>query len=101
PSPLGAVPKTPTPEPACEPNTPIPEPPVPALIPRTPAEVLPGVVDATLPSTPTAKASVEAVSPCTPAAVPDVAVGAPTPPVTAGLAPNPPAPIPACKPRTP
>src|SRR5690606_14496676 len=52
PNPLGVLPYIPHPEPSCEPQTPIPSPPVPAFIPRTPAEKPPGEVVVTLPITP-------------------------------------------------
>ena len=70
PMPEAVVPLTPQPLPACEPQTPIPNAPVPLLIPRTAAELLPGAVEVTWPRTPTAPLLVDDVSPTTAGSVP-------------------------------
>src|SRR5262245_45483192 len=59
-------------------------PPVPALVPRTPAENEPGLVGVTAPSTPLAKPSVETVVPRTPGWVPVAAACTPANPAPAG-----------------
>src|SRR3954447_9883251 len=70
PVPLTLVPRTPVPEPACEPSTPLPFPFVPAFWPLTAAEPLPGAGEVSRPKTPNAFGAVDAVSPRTPAVVP-------------------------------
>ncbi|WP_442885780.1 hypothetical protein, partial [Chitinophaga sp.] len=51
PRPFGVEPYTPQPLPACEPHTPMPNPPVPLLIPRTAEEKPPGATGLTIPRT--------------------------------------------------
>ena len=99
----------------------MPEPPVPALMPRTAADQLPALVRVTRPSTPTADPDVELVRPSKPGNVPlaDVRVKNPPRPVELypytpvpevlfpytprppGVWPNTPQPLPTCSPQTP
>jgi hypothetical protein len=88
PAPLTEDPKTPIPDPLCEPQTPEPLPFVPAFSPRTPAESAPGAVGLTWPTTPKAPLAVDAVSPCTPGEVPVTPECRPCTPVPVPLNPS-------------